>query len=393
MLRRMVLKIIGLFILGIVGAFLFESPIRDKIIGRIKLKLNPLPKMPSEREKRIAILPSEGANISVETALNSRCNSDYNGNQKFVHWGLFDRDTKLSDDQIKTVVSYAKMPRFTDRKVEIKRDKNLFTFIVENLPQGTLRDWIMIESGMQQQAVGLVCAALGIGVVFRNLGMNGREISDQKFGTVKNMLAPMKPSYNGSYWSSNPPEDRKPWKNGNLPDPMREGKKALISTLSKLETSNIGNKRTTGKEIGQILWAARGRTPHLYKSKPWGMTVPFWTDKFEVTSVYLKKDDTLYKYVNWKTGRPTHSILQMEKGAKPIRQSLKDILFSPKAYIIFGLNDDNLRAFWETGYQLLNTMIQAHALDISFKAILFDEAQRNYLRNENIKKPVALLVI
>ena len=59
----------------------------------------------------------------------------------------------------------------------------------------------MIESGMQQQAICLICAALGVGMVFKNLSDNGVSFSDKYYATTRIQLDPMKPSYNGSSWS------------------------------------------------------------------------------------------------------------------------------------------------------------------------------------------------
>ena len=34
--------------------------------------------------------------------------------------------------------------------------------------------------------------------------------------------------------------------------------------------------RADKTKISQLLWAARGRTPHYVKSHPWGLTIPTW---------------------------------------------------------------------------------------------------------------------
>ncbi len=96
MIRRMFLKFIGILSILSIGFFFIESTLLNKIIGRIKLKLNPPPKLPPEIKRSIAKLPPEGENISVEMALNSTCNSDPTGNQKYHHWGMFDKNAKLS---------------------------------------------------------------------------------------------------------------------------------------------------------------------------------------------------------------------------------------------------------------------------------------------------------
>ncbi len=72
-------------------------------------------------------LPEEGDNISVEMALNSRCTSDYDGNPEKFHWGMFDRKKKLSSEQIKKIISLAKIPRFTRQKAAIRSNCNIFS--------------------------------------------------------------------------------------------------------------------------------------------------------------------------------------------------------------------------------------------------------------------------
>jgi hypothetical protein len=89
---------------------------------------------------------------------------------------MFDTTKKLSDAQIEKIIHLARIPRFTDKRVEIQSDRNMLTFVIENHASGLLRDWMMVESGMQQQAIGLVCAALGAGMVFRSLGADGTSI-------------------------------------------------------------------------------------------------------------------------------------------------------------------------------------------------------------------------
>ena len=251
----------------------------------------------------------------------------------------------------------------------------------------------MIESGMQQQAVGLVCAALGVGLVFQNLGLNGRPIKGNNFGTVRNILNPMKKSYNGSYWSTSAPIARKSWQTGNLPDPIRDGKNSLVSILSELQIEYSSAHKATDIQISQLLWAARGRTPHYYKSKPWGLTIPFWTDKFDVSSVYLFSKQQCHKYINWNSDRPTHSIQKLKDIDKQFDIGMVEFFPNYGNIIILGRNDDNARAFWEIGYQMLNIMVQAYALQVSYHAELLDEAQKSTLRSIGIEEPVALLTV
>jgi len=338
-------------------------------------------------------LPEEGDNISVETALNSRCTSDYEGNPEKYHWGMFDRTKKLSSEQIKNIISLAKIPRFSEKKVEIQTERNILTFMVENHVSGIIRDWMMVESGMQQQAVGLVCAALGVGILFRNLGKDGTPISDTDYGSIKIKLDPMKPTYNGSFWSNLPPAGRNPWLRGNLPDPVRDGAKPLLTTLANLRTHNKSSTKSSEQSISQLLWAARGRTPHFYNSKPWGMTIPTWAGDQNISSVYLVIKKGRSKYINWDRNRPTHALSDVKKVDEALLQQLLSTFSANLGLIILGKNEDFARALWEVGYQLLNLLLQASSLNISYQAILLDETQKSTVGRTGVKNPVAILAI
>lgn len=388
----MFLKIIGLFGLFAFLAYFIESPIKDKIIGRLRLKLWP-PKVKSFNDRMETKLPGEGEQVSVELALNSRCNSDYTKNQRYIHWGMFNKEGKLGEEQIKRIVFLSRIPRFTDKRVEITFEKNMLTFLIEEVPDGHLRNWVMVESGMQQQAVCLICAALGAGMVFRNLGMDGKSMGDNILGTVREELNPMLPSYGGSYWSDKPPSQLRPWRKGNLPDPSRDGNIPLLSVIKDLKKEKTGSRKATEKDISQLLWAARGRTPHLYKSKPWGMTIPFWTDKIEISNAYLIFNQSLYKYINWGNGRPTHSIEQIHNVPPEIIRALTEQFPQKRHFIIIACIDTHARAYWEVGYQLYNMLAQASALDVGYTASLLEEDVIGGLKRIGLDDPVAVLAV
>lgn len=366
--------------------------IEPSFIRRLYYKIEDLfmsPKeLPPDSERLEAKLPPEGETVSVEMALNSRCNSDYDDNPKRFHWGMFDRTNKLSETQTRRIIGLAKIPRFTDRKVEIQSDCNMLTFVIDNHASGLLRDWMMVESGMQQQAIGLVCAALGVGMVFRSLGEDGTTISDTDYASVKVKLDAMKPTYDGSFWSSLPPAGTKSWLRGNLPDPVRDGNKPLISTLEAVKIKNRSGRKSTDESVSQLLWAARGRTPHLYKSRPWGMTVPTSQGEQNASSVYLIRDDKLFKYVNWHKNRPTHSLETLGKIDLDVYNQLMRLFPFHNSFIVIGKNTDFATALLEVGYQLLNLLLQAQALDLAYEAILLDENQKEIFRSVGIKDPV-----
>ncbi len=466
----------------------------ERVIYRIEDLIKPSIKLLPDSERAEVALSPEGKTVSVETALNSRCTSDYDGNPRKFHWGMFDRTRKLSDKQIKEVIGLAKIPRFTDQRVEIQCNSNMLTFVVETHTSGTVRDWGMVESGMQQQSVGLVCAALGVGMVLKNLGKDGALISATDYATIKAKLDAMKPSYDGSFWSDLPPAGRNPLLRGNLPDPVRKGNRPLIPVLSGVRVKNEGSEILTEEIVSQLLWAARGRTPHLYKSRPWGLTIPTWGGEQDISSLYLISANKLSQYINWANNKPTHSLLYLKKidrelfnrleesfsvtvhphpdpppsrgrgqrntflpvkrgqrntflpmrgqrntflpmrgeerntslpggrgqisTALPVKNAPSSLhrgapssppspggrglggggaelsLFSfNDNMIVLGRNENLNRSLWEVGYQLLNILLQAHALDMSYEAALLDEGQKTVLRTIGIKDPVAIVAL
>ncbi len=382
MIRRTFLIIVGMLGLGFMAIFSLDS----SFLRRLYYKIQDLFKAPVK-------LPIEGETISVELALNSRCTSDYDGNPKEFHWGIFDRTKKLSDEQIEKMIHLATIPRFTDRKVEIQSEHNILTFVMDNHVSGFLRDWMMVESGMQQQAVGLVCAALGVGMVFRGLGKDGATISDTDYATVKVKLDAMKPTYDGSFWSSFPPAGTKPWLRGNLADAVRDGNKPLICALERLKIENRKGRKSTDESVSQLLWAARGRTPHFYKSRPWGMTMPTSGGEQNISSVYLISDCKMSRYLNWHNNRPTHSLEMLGEIDSDLHNELIKLFPLNNCFIVIGKNENFAIALWEVGYQLLNLLLQAHSLDILYQAALLDETQKTLLRRMGVKDPVAAFAI
>ena len=377
--------------LGFMAIFSIESLFLRRLYYKIEgLFKSPL-KLPPDSERDIVELPAEGKTISVETALNSRCTSDYDENPKKFHWGMFDRKKKLSQDQIKSIIDAAQIPRFTDRRVEIQVEDNLLTFIVDNQATGILKDWVMIESGMQQQAVGLVCSALGAGMLFKGIGDDGKEISKTELATVRMKLDAMKPTYNDSFWSKQPPSGRKSWLKGNLPDPERKGDKPLISTLLNLKIQRRNSKRSTDNDISQLLWADRGRTPHYYKSRPWGMTIPVSRGDQNISSVYVVNQGQVLEYENWHKNRPTHSLKKLAKIGHEFQDAMKEVVSPSNNYIVLGKNENSGRALWEIGYQLLNILLRALTLDLSYEASFLNERHIKMIQIAGIKGPVAAI--
>ena len=174
------------------------------ILSKIRQRLSPPAGPNPDSRREDASLPQEGPFISIETAINTRCTGDYDDDPRKIHWGMFDKDRKLTSAQIEHIRKAAIIPRFTDAGVDILAENNMLLFTIDNSLTQPVRKAMMIESGMQQQAVGLVCAALGVGYVFRTLGVEGKLLRG-KYSTTRTLLEPLKPSYNGTYWTSKAP--------------------------------------------------------------------------------------------------------------------------------------------------------------------------------------------
>jgi hypothetical protein len=363
-----------------------QQRIKRKIEARIKSIV--FPRIPNFIRREFEF-PEGFKTVSLEMALNSRCSSDYFDDQTRFHWGRFDGMKKLSTAQIETILQNSSIPRITDLRVEILVNRNILTFTIDDQISGIQKDWAMVESGMQQQAIGLICATLGVGIKFRELGCDGGAISNSAWGNVKMRLDPAKPSYDGKYWCNTPPAGI----NGNLPSPSRDGNNTLLATISSAKILSQYCNTYTEHDISQLLWAARGRTPHLHNSNPWGMTIPTWAGEQKLTGVYLLRDNQLFEYVNMEQSRPTHSLSLLFNLDELQAKKIKEYYYPYQAFIILIPNEHSGRALWEIGYQLLNLLLQAHGLHIQYKAILVDEFQRSNLYSLKLASPVALLAL
>jgi hypothetical protein len=230
-------------------------------------------------------------------------------------------------------------------------------------------------------------------MVFSNLGKDGMWVSDSEYAAIDIRIGAMEPSYEGAYWTPLPPAGKNPWQKGNLPDPVRDGQKPLLSILGDVKTENRDGALATEQSISQLLWAGRGRTPHLYNSKPWGMTIPTWAGEQNISGLHLVSEEKLFRYANWSDKQPTHSLLQL-KTIKP--GEVKEILarFSASlALIVINKNEQFARALWEAGYQLMNMLLQASSLNISYGAFLLREKDKEKLERIGVADPVAVMAL
>ena len=363
----------------------------EELFNRIWGRLVPAPKPPPESERTFVGLPEGGPGVPLETALNSRCTSDGDGNPKVFHWGMFDLFYKLRPEDVLYVVEGARVPKMDLGAAEVAVADRELVFWVEKASGPMRQEWLMIASGMQQQAVCLACAALGAGMVFRNMGKDGTETPDGRIATVKMKIDAMKPSYGESFWTTDAPGA--PWLKGNLPEPDRKGRRPLLQVLAGAELEHDGKAPANESALGQVLWAARGRTPHLYKSRHCGMTIPTWAGDQQISRIHLLRGGGLFEYINESKGKPTHAIAPVETAAAGRFAGVQEKFNAGGGLLVFARNEDLGRAFWEVGYQLLNTILQAAALDLSYQAILLDEAQKALIESTGIKAPAAALAL
>lgn len=75
--------------------------------------------------------PTEGAAVSVEKALNSRCFSDFDGDPGINHWGVADAAHAFSESQIRQITSLIQCPRFSATTSAFKVDKNRLVFYID----------------------------------------------------------------------------------------------------------------------------------------------------------------------------------------------------------------------------------------------------------------------
>jgi hypothetical protein len=341
------------------------------------------------RGRAAAQLPPGGESVSVEKAMNSRCTSDTDGDPRENHWGMFDPTCKLSEATIHDLAARARIPRFTNLALGVSVKGNVLTIVSDAAAQGFQRECMMVEAGMQQQAILLECAALGIGVTIQNMGKDGTLLSSSKSATLKILVGPMKPSYDGSVWTTDAPDGL----GGNLPQPTRDGAMPLLAALAAIDSLRHPGLPAYDRSVGQLLWAARGRTPHYYLSRPWGLTIPTWGGVQSLSTITLLSTAGAYRYDSDRGGAPMHSVLKIAGDSKPIRRLVSGACPDFNTFLVLSRTEFSGRALWEIGYALLNILLQAHALEIAYRVILLDQSQQTSFRGTEIQNAVAVVGI
>ena len=345
--------------------------------------------------------------VSVEKVLNSRCSSDSNVGPKKSHWGTF-LDRRPPEKTINHVLGCCDIPRFSSGKL-LRWFKNGDLFLGFEKPNDPYTERLLhIESGMQQEAVYLACAAQEIGTCIYDQGINGTECGE-KIVTARHLIMEMADPYESGKFTTKAPGPEKPFVPGkNLCKPMRDGDVECMPLLESPASSNKSGPSATEKNISQLLWAARGRTPHCVCIRKWklmwGLTIPTAGGVQNFTTVYLMKDDKLFLYVNWTKkfsllnrifrqelrwtrGSPTHDLYFM-RGVDIASQ-----LEGGNAAIILCTNEDTGRSLWEVGYMLENVFLQAKSLGISYESKLFNDEEASQLTEQGVRNAVAAVLL
>jgi hypothetical protein len=352
--------------------------------------------------------------VSIEKVINSRCSSDFGGVSTKRHWGTY-KNAQPPPETIKRIIRCCKVPQYSGGKLEFWFDEKYLFLGFEKQKDPFKERMLHIESGMQHQAVYLACAALGVGTCIHNQGINGTEYGS-KTATVRHLIMEMMDPYETGKFTTKAPSPEKPFIVGkNLSAPMRDGEVECLPELERLTLFNESGSLATERDISQLLWAAKGRTPHYIGSHPWGLTIPTWARGQEYTAVYLVKSGKLFRYVNWTEAFPLNKSLK--RGLRYLKWKLygdaeihvmgnptHDIKFLRKAAvspqlegaeigIILSQNEKTGRALWEVGYMLENMLLQARSLGISYKSKVFSDDEMLQLGERRVANAVAALFI
>jgi hypothetical protein len=352
--------------------------------------------------------------VSIEKVLNSRCSSGFEEGSKKRHWGTY-KNAQPPQEIIKHIIRCCEVPQYSDGKLELWFEGKYLFLGFEKQKDSFDERMLHVESGMQHEAVYLACAALGVGTCIHNQGINGTEYGS-KTATARHLIMEMKDPYETGKFATKAPGPEKPFVVGkNLSEPVRDGEVECLPELERLAMFNKSGSSATERDISQLLWAAKGRTPHYVGSQPWGLTIPTWAHGQEYTDVYLVKSGRLFRYMNWTEAFPSNKLLK--RGLRYLKWRLygdaefhvmgnptHDIKFLRKAAvspqlegaevgIILCLNEKTGRALWEVGYMLENMLLQARSLGVSYKSKVFSEDEISQLAKKGVANAVAALFI
>jgi hypothetical protein len=345
--------------------------------------------------------------VSIEKVLNSRCSGGFDSNTIKSHWATF-INQRPPKKIINRILRCCNIPRFSSGKL-LHWFKNEYLFLgFEKTNDAHTERALHVESGMQHQAVYLACAAQEVGTCIHNQGINGTEYGE-KIATARHLIMEMNDPYESGKFTTKTPGPEKPFRVGrNLSEPLRDGDVECLPQLKNLSLSSKSGSSATKKDISQLLWTAKGRTPHYIHQHAWkmvwGLTIPTWGGGQTYTSVYLVKDGKLFRYINWTKkfsllnrvflhyakwtrGNPTHNI-QFARNVK-----VSTPLDGADTTIVLCRNEKTNRALWEVGYMLENMFLQAKSLGISYESKLFNIKEISQLDDVGVTNAVAAVLL
>jgi hypothetical protein len=343
--------------------------------------------------------------VSIEKVLNSRCSSELGPNKS--HFGTL--INKLPPETVMSqIVDCLKIPTFSEGKL-LHWFENGYLFLgFQNSGNPSTQRLHHIESGMQHEAVQLACAAEGVGTCIHNQGINGTKNGERTL-TSKHLILEMEEAYDSGKLATKAPGPQKPYVLGkNLNAPVRDGNIECLAELSRLVSFKKSGSSATERDTSQLLWAARGRTPHCIQiqkwSFMWGLTIPTWGGAQNLASVYLLKDGKLHRYINWTKdfsfmnrlfreklrwtrGNPTHDIRFVRN------VQIDSQMDGHEQVILLCQNEHTGRALWEVGYMLENIFLQARSLGISYESKIFAKNETSQLNELGVPGVVASVFI
>jgi len=345
--------------------------------------------------------------VSIEKVLNSRCSSQFDVGPRKSHWGTL-LNQHPPKNIINRVLRCCNIPRFSSGKL-VHWFKNGYLFLGFEKPNDPYKERVLhIESGMQQEAVYLACTAQGVGTCIHNQGINGTEYGE-KIATARHLIMETAEPYESGKFTTKTPGPEKPFRAGkNLSEPSRNGDVKWLPQLEHLASFKKSGSSATKRDISQLLWAAKGRTPHCIRmhvwNLMWGLTIPTWGGGQDCTSVYLVKDGKLFRYINWTKefsllnrlfrekfkwtrGNPTHDIHFIRT------VNISAQLDGADTAIILCQNEKSGRALWEVGYMLENMFLQVKSLGISYKSKIFKTEEVLQLAEVGVTKAVAAVLL
>lgn len=344
---------------------------------------------------------------SVEEVLNSRCSSQFDTGPPKSHWGTF-IDQPPPRNVVDNVLRCCNIPRFSGGELTYWLKEGHLYLGFEKPEHPDIEKVLHVESGMQQEAVYLACIAQGVGTCIHNQGINGTQYGE-RMATARHLIREVADPYQTGRFTTEAPGPKKPFIAGSkLCEPSRAGDLECLPALEHLTRFNESGSSATERDISQLLWAGKGRTPHCVRvhvwNLQWGLTIPTWGGGQDYTSVYLIRDGQLFLHINWTKkfsllnrlfrqelrwtrGNPTHDLrfIQNLRARAPLNET--------DTAIVLCRNEQTGRALWEVGYILENMFLQAKSLGISYGSKILDTNETLQLAELGVSNPVAAVLI